>query len=78
MAQDNTPTIYHIRLQGHLQPQWSDWFDGLSVTLAESGITVLHGPIADQATLHGVLRKVRDLGLPLLAVVRIAPEQEDI
>jgi hypothetical protein len=62
------PTIYQIRLQGHLSPQWADWFGGLAVTLEEDGDTLLTGPVVDQAALHGLLKKVRDLGMPLLSV----------
>ncbi len=57
--------------------QWSDWFDGLTITLEDDGQTLLTGPVGDQAALHGLLRKVRDLGLPLLSVTRIEPDQGD-
>lgn len=60
--------IYEIRLRGHLSPQWEDWFDGLSITLKDNGETLLTGPVPDQAALHGLLRKVRDLGMPLLSL----------
>ena len=63
--------LYQIRLRGHLGRQWSDWFEGLSITLEENGDTLLTGPVVDQAALHGLLRKVRDLGLPLLAVTQV-------
>lgn len=62
---------YQIRLQGHLGRQWATWFEGLTITLNESGETVLTGPLIDQAALYGLLRKVRDVGLPLLSVTRI-------
>jgi hypothetical protein len=62
------PLVYQIRLQGHLDAQWAAWFGGLTVTLDENGETLLAGPVADQAALHGLLRKVRDLGMTLLAV----------
>jgi hypothetical protein len=62
---------YEIRLQGHLEDRWSAWFDGLAVAAEEGGETTLSGFIRDQAALHGVLAKVRDLGLPLIAVNRI-------
>jgi hypothetical protein len=62
------PRVYQIRLRGHLGGQWADWFDGLTVELTDTGDTLLTGPVADQAALHGLLRKVRDLGLTLLAV----------
>jgi hypothetical protein len=59
---------YQIRVKGHLGPQWSDWFEGLAITLEEDGDTLLTGPVIDQAALHGLLRKVRDLGLTLVSV----------
>ncbi len=71
------PTIYHIRIKGHLGGQWSDWFGGLSITLEENGDTLLTGPVVDQAALHGVLRRVRDLGMALLSVIRLSPGQAD-
>jgi hypothetical protein len=61
---------YEIRLKGHLEPRWADWFDGLTVTQESDGTTVLSGSVVDQAALHGLLGKVRDLGLPLIAVNR--------
>jgi hypothetical protein len=67
------PSQYAIHLQGHLDDDWAAWFEGLAITRAENGETVLSGPVVDQAALHSLLRKVRDLGLPLLAVSRIAP-----
>jgi hypothetical protein len=73
----NEPLIYQIRLQGHLDQQWADWFGGLTITLEANGETVLTGPVADQAALHGLLRKVRDLGLPLLSVTQIQSNQAD-
>jgi hypothetical protein len=67
------PTVYEIRVEGHLDREWSDWFEGLAVTLAEDGTTLLTGPVADQAALHGLLKKVRDLGLPLISVNPVEP-----
>jgi hypothetical protein len=67
-AQPEPASIYVIRVRGCLDPQWSSWFDGLAVTHDEGGDTLLTGPVADQAALHGLLKKVRDLGLPLLSV----------
>ena len=60
--------VYQIRIKGHLSPQWTDWFEGLTITLEEGGDTLLTGPVADQAALHGWFKKVRDLGMPLLSV----------
>ena len=68
---------YEIRLKGHLDARWAAWFDGLSLTCERDGASVLHGQIVDQAALHGVLRKVRDVGLPLLSVVRVEADQSD-
>lgn len=70
------PTVYQIRIMGHLGAEWTDWFDGLTVTLEDKGETLLTGPL-DQAALHGVLRTVRDLGMPLLAVNAVAGQQAD-
>lgn len=71
----NQPMIYQIRIKGHLGPQWQDWFDGMTMTLEETGETVLTGPVADQPALHGLLKKVRDLGMNLVAVNRIDSDQ---
>ncbi len=59
---------YEIRLKGHLEARWANWFDGMSITLEENGNTLLSGPVADQAALHGLLKKVRDSGIPLVSV----------
>ena len=65
---------YEIRIEGHLDARWTAWFDGLALTHEPDGTTVLHGPVVDQAALHGLLQKVRDLGLPLVSVIHVAPD----
>lgn len=74
------PLIYQIRIKGHLGHHWSDWFEGLTITLEDNDETLLTGPVVDQAALHGVLKRVRDLGLPLVSVNRVrsgeAPESQ--
>ena len=67
------PMVYQIRIKGHLDPGWTDWFGGLAVTPTEGGETLLTGPVVDQAALHGLLRKVRDLGMPLISAIRVKP-----
>jgi hypothetical protein len=62
------PKIFQIRIQGHLGQQWKNWFDGLTIVLEEDGNTLLSGPVIDQSALHGILKKIRDLGMPLLSV----------
>jgi len=64
----NQPTIYHIRIQGHLGRQWAGRFEELSITLEDDGTTLLTGPVVDQAALHGILRRIRDLGITLLSI----------
>jgi hypothetical protein len=71
------PEIYKIRIKGHLADRWSEWFGGLTITLEDDGDTLLTGPVVDQAELHGLLKKVRDLGMPLLSVTRVNPDAED-
>jgi hypothetical protein len=71
------PERYEIRIKGHLDDKWADWFEGLTITREDNGETLLIGPVVDQAALHGVLRKVRDLGMPLLSVSRVRPSQAD-
>ncbi len=73
----DAPRIYQIRLEGHLGHQWTDWFDGLAIILEGSGDTLLTGPVVDQAALHGLLKKVRDLGLPLVSVSQLPADQSD-
>ena len=65
------PGLYAIRIKGHLGSHWAPWFEGLVITLEDNGVTLLEGPLLDQAALHGVMRKVRDLGLPLLSITSI-------
>src|SRR5437764_1813979 len=83
-AMSETPTgpqpscgRYEIRFQGHLHARWAGWFDGLTVTDESDGTTVVRGAVADQAALHGLLRKLHDLGLPLLSVTRIGPDEPE-
>ena len=69
--QFNKPAIYEIKIKGNLEPRWSDWFDGWTITQQENDETLLSGPVADQPALHGLLAKIRDLGLPLITVQRV-------
>ena len=68
--------VYQIRIKGHLDRKWTDWFGGLTVTLEQNGDTLLTGPVIDQAALHGLLKKVRDLGMPLVSLKSTAKENE--
>ncbi len=70
--------VYQIVVKGHLDSEWSEWFDGLTITMGGNGETILTGPIVDQTALHGVLIKIRDLGLPLLSLTRVDPDISDI
>jgi hypothetical protein len=72
----NKPGQYELRLKGHLDDRWAGWFEGLSITLEENGNTLLTGPVVDQAALYGLLKKVRDLGIPLLSVNRTESDRE--
>ncbi len=69
----NQPVVYQIRIRGQLDPQWKVWFEGLRIALEEDGDTLITGPVLDQAALHGLLKKVRDLGLPLVSSARLSP-----
>ncbi len=71
----NEPMTYQIRIRGHLGREWTDWFEGLTITLEDNGDTLLTGPVVDQAALFGLLKKVRDLGMTLLSVVGVKPGQ---
>jgi hypothetical protein len=72
------PRRYQIRIKGYLDNRWAKWFEGMSIMLEDDGETVLTGLVVDQSALHGLLRKVRDLGMPLLSVNRIEPDQTDV
>ena len=73
----NQPVVYQIRIKGHLGHQWTDWFEGLAITLEDNGDTLLTGPVIDQAALHGLLKKVRDLGMPLISISPVETSQAD-
>ena len=74
----NEPVTYQIRIKGHLGSQWADWFDGLTITLQDDAETLLTGLVVDQASLHGLLKKLRDLGIPLLSVNKLEPGHLDV
>ena len=69
--------MYHIRVTGHLGRQWTDWFDGMTIILEDNGDTLLIGPVLDQAALYGLLKKVRDLGMPLVSVIRVKTSHKE-
>ncbi len=71
------PMVYQIRIKGHLGREWADWFSGLAITALDNGETLLTGPVVDQAALHGLLKKVRNVGMPLLSVSPIKPGQTE-
>ena len=71
MSSVQEPVRYAIRVKGHLADRWAAWFDGMTLTRRADGTTVLHGPVADQSALHGLLRTISDLGLPLVSVTPI-------
>ena len=72
---EHNPGRYEIRLKGHLDSRWAAWFDGLSLTNERDGSTLIQGPVPDQAALHGLLQKVRDMGLPLISVTQVPSDQ---
>ena len=72
------PGRYAVRIKGHLGDRWTSWFGGLTLTREDNGTTLLTGPVVDQAALHGLLRTVRDLALPLVSVVQVEPRQADV
>ena len=76
MSSKRKPMRYRIRVKGHLGPQWSEWFDQMTVILEADGTTTLSGPIVDQAALHGLLVKVRDLGLELISASQDDPDRD--
>ncbi len=67
------PMVYQIRIEGHLGSKWTAWFGDVSITLEDNGETLLTGPVVDQAALHGLLRKIRDLGMPVISAIRVKP-----
>ncbi len=69
------PVQYEIRVEGHLETRWAAWFDGLSVTRADDGTTVLRGSVVDQAALHGLLQKLRDVGIPLISLMQVPSDR---
>ena len=73
----HSPERYEIRLRGHLDSRWEAWFDGLCLSIESDGTTIIGGPVVDQAALHGLLQKVRDLGLPLVSVTQVQPDQPE-
>jgi len=70
------PQHYEIRLKGHLDSHWADWFEGLTITMEEDGSTLLTGPVTDQAALHGLLKRIRDLGLTLISICPVLPPED--
>ena len=74
----NQPIVYQIRVKCHLSPDWKNWFDGLTIAIEENGDTLLTGPVIDQAALYGLLKKVRDLGMPLISVNPVETSRPDV
>ena len=75
-AEHYEPGLYEIRIKGHLDDRWADWFEGLTFTHESDGTTILDGPLTDQAALHGVLNRIRDLGLPIISVQLVRPARK--
>jgi hypothetical protein len=76
IGHEHDPGRYEIRVQGRLESRWAAWFDGMTLTPEADGTTTIHGPVVDQAALHGLLSKLRDIGLPLVAVAQVSEEEE--
>jgi hypothetical protein len=74
----HNPGLYEVRLKGHLDSRWAAWFDGLTLTSESDGTTLIQGPVVDQAALFGLLRKLRDVGLPLVSVAQVEPDQPEV
>ena len=74
----HNPGLYEVRLKGHLDSRWAAWFDGLTLTNESDGTTLIQGPVVDQAALFGLLRKLRDVGLPLVSVAQVEPDQPEV
>ena len=75
VRKEERPVVYQIKIKGHLDEHWAEWFEGMTVALEESGETHLTGPVVDQAALYSLLRKVRDLGMPLISVTLVSVNQ---
>jgi hypothetical protein len=74
-GQSRGPGRYEVRVKGRLEARWAAWFDGMTLTAEDDGVTCIHGPVIDQAALHGLLAKLRDVGLPLISVIHAEPDQ---
>jgi hypothetical protein len=76
-AERDSPVHYEIRVKGHLDARWAPWLDALSLTNESDGTTTIHGPVVDQAALHGVLQRLRDVAVPLISVTQVYPTHPD-